>query len=113
MPRPQPTRYRALSVRPRAGHVRPLQHPQIYFIPYSANIPAPLCYTVPMGVTGMTDAAGGWLRFAQSGSVYDYLAYKLQQNAAQEGMYADGNDRTCAASGQGGGGGQDHHDPDA
>ena len=24
-----------------------------------------------------------------------------------------GNDRTCAASGQGGGGGQDHHDPDA
>ena len=75
--------------------------------------PRPLCYTVPMGVTGMTDAAGGWLRFTQSGSIYDYLAYKLQQNAAQEGMYADGNDRTCAASGQGGGGGQDHHDPDA
>ena len=35
------TRYRALSVRPRAGHVRPLQQPQIYFIPHSANIPAP------------------------------------------------------------------------
>ena len=23
-----------------AGHAPPLQHPQIYFIPYSANIPA-------------------------------------------------------------------------
>lgn len=44
--------------------------------------PRPLCYTVPMGVTGMTDAAGGWLHFAQSGSIYDYLAYKLQRRRA-------------------------------
>ena len=28
----------------------------------------------------MTDAAGDWLRFAQTGSIYDYLTYKTNQS---------------------------------
>ena len=61
----------------------------------------------------MTDPAGDWRRFTQSGSIYDYLAYKLQQNAAQEGMYADGTTGLVLRQVKVGGGGQDHHDPDA
>lgn len=50
----------------------------------------------------MTNTAGDWLRFAQTGSIYDYLTYKTNQSAAQEDAYADSDNGTCAAAGQGG-----------
>ena len=50
----------------------------------------------------MDNAADGWRRFAQTGSIYDYLTYKTQQNAAREDVYANCNNGSGAAPGQGG-----------
>ena len=47
--------------------------------PIPPTSPRPLCYTVAMGVNGMDKTADDWRRFAQTGSIYDYLTYKNQQ----------------------------------
>ena len=44
-------------------------------------------------LTALMGGAGGcspgsWRRFAQTGSIYDYLTYKNQQNTAREDVYA-------------------------
>ena len=70
--------------------------------PIPPTSPHPLCYTVAMGVNGMDKTADDWRRFAQTGSIYDYLTYKNQQNTAREDVYAGGNNGPCAAAGQGG-----------
>ena len=81
--------------------------------PIPPTSPRPLCYTVAMGVNGMDKTADDWRRFAQTGSIYDYLTYKNQQNTAREDVYAGGNNGPCAAAGQGGRGRPDPDDPDA
>ena len=81
--------------------------------PIPPTSPRPLCYTVAMGVNSMDKTADDWRRFAQTGSIYDYLTYKNQQNTAREDVYAGGNNGPCAAAGQGGRGRPDPDDPDA
>ena len=80
---------------------------------YSANIPAAPVVSCCHGGDGMDNAVDGWRRFAQTGSIYDYLTYKTQQNAAREDVYANCNNGSGAAPGQGGGGRPDPDDPDA
>ena len=71
----------------------------------------PGCGTQPADM--MPATADDWRRFAQTGSIYDYLTYKNQQNTAREDVYAGGNNGPCAAAGQGGRGRPDPDDPDA
>ena len=58
--------------------------------------------------------AAEWAQFAQTGSVYDYLNYKLQQARDKEGSaHADLDQRAGLAAGEGGRGGPDLDHSDA
>ena len=53
----------------------PYSNRKFILFPIPPTSPRPLCYTVAMGVNGMDKTADDWRRFAQTGSIYDYLTY--------------------------------------